>query len=100
MDSQGQRPAAGADRSTPRVLRYAVIACAQGWRVLTGRAQIGRFASRAEAMTVAVGLTKAAVEAGHETELLAQDEGGDPTLNPLFRTRALADDDTRGGAAR
>ncbi len=68
----------------PPRLRYAVIACGRDWRVLSGRAQIGRFATRAEALAVAIGLTKQALAEGRHIELLAQPEGPDPGLYPLF----------------
>jgi hypothetical protein len=76
-------PDAGA--APPLTLRYAVIAAGREWRVLSGRAQIGRFATRAEALVVAVGLTKQALQSGHQAELLAQQEGGDFSLQPMFR---------------
>lgn len=67
-------------------LRYAVIACGQEWRVLSGRAQIGHFETRAEALALAINLTKAALAEGHEAELLAQPGGPDIVLLPLFST--------------
>jgi hypothetical protein len=85
MDSLDVSPAGReAAPQTVKVLRYAVIVCGSEWRVLSGRSQIGRYASRAGAMAVAVNLTRQALEAGHAAELYAQDEGGDFLLHPLF----------------
>lgn len=68
----------------PSTLRYAVIACGEEWRVVSGRAQIGHFVTRAEALAVAINLTKEALAEGHEAELLAQPEGLDAEMRPLF----------------
>ena len=65
--------------------RYAVIARADGWRVLSGRAQIGRFQTRSEALAVALGLAKQIAAAGHGIELLAQDTADDFLLAPIYR---------------
>jgi hypothetical protein len=66
--------------------RYAVIAASSGWRVVSGRRQIGQFACRADALAVAVNLTKQALAEGHDAELLAQPMDGDFSLRPLFAT--------------
>ena len=76
--------AASHDRAAPLTLRYAVIACGQEWRVVSGRAQIGHFETRVEALAVAINLTKEALAEGHEAELLAQPEGPDAEMRPLF----------------
>jgi hypothetical protein len=65
--------------------RYAVIAQANEWRVLSGRAQIGRFQTRAEALAVALGLAKQIAAAGHGIELLAQDTASDFHLVSIYR---------------
>lgn len=76
-----------AETPEPKLLRYAVIYSGSVWRVLSARAQIGRYPSRAEAMAVAVKLTRQALEAGQMSELYAQDEAGDFALHPLFPPR-------------
>ena len=68
-----------------RLHRYAVITRANEWRVLSGRAQIGRFNTRAEALAVALGLAKQSAAAGHGIELLAQDSVGGFLLKPIYR---------------
>ena len=65
--------------------RYAVIARADEWRVLSGRAQIGHFQTRAEALAVALGLAKQIAAAGCGIELLAQDTASDFHLAPVYR---------------
>ena len=65
--------------------RYAVIAQADGWRVLSGRARIGRFQTRAEALAVALGLAKQIAAGGRGIELLAQDTASDFDLTSIYR---------------
>ena len=82
------------------LLRYAVIARADEWRVLSGRAQIGHFQTRAEAWAVAIGLAKQAAAAGCGVELLAQAEASDCRLDCLYRYDPAPTDDVHAGVAR
>ena len=52
---------------------YAVLQIGAEWRVVCERRHIGHFDNREEALTIAAGLVRQALEAGHEAELLALD---------------------------
>jgi len=52
---------------------YAVLQIESEWRIVCARRQIGHFSDRAEALSVAAGLVKAALQAGLNAELLVLD---------------------------
>jgi hypothetical protein len=52
---------------------YAVLQIGAEWRVVCERRHIGHFDNRQEALTIAAGLVRQALEAGHQAELLALD---------------------------
>ncbi len=52
---------------------YAVLQIGNEWRVVCERRHIGHFDNREDALTIAAGLVKQALEAGCETELLVLD---------------------------
>jgi hypothetical protein len=52
---------------------YAVLQIESEWRIVCARRHIGRFTSRNEALSVAAGLVKTALQAGLNAELLVLD---------------------------
>jgi hypothetical protein len=64
--------------------RFAVIACAGEWRVLTEQRQFGHFHRRASAWAVAVELAKDAAISGRTVSLYLQGEDSDFALNFVY----------------
>jgi len=52
---------------------YAVLQIESEWRIVCARRQIGRFDNRTDALKVAAGLVKQAIQAGLNAELLVLD---------------------------
>ena len=59
------------------VMRFAVILCDGGWKVVTERRKLGHFPSREDALAVGAGLALEAEQAGHQSELLLQGVAGE-----------------------
>lgn len=63
--------------------RYAVVWAGHEWRIVSNRRSIGHFRSSDTAMTIAESLAREAVEEGHDTELLMQEQFGQLFIVPL-----------------
>lgn len=70
-------------------MRYAVLAFAREWRVVSERKQIGHFATRAQAFELALRMAREARASGHDVELLYADLGSE--LNTLYIRHAEHD---------
>jgi hypothetical protein len=57
-------------------LRYAVIRISDEWKVISERRRMGHFQTQALALNAGARLAREAMAAGHEVDLLVQDDNG------------------------
>ena len=57
--------------------RYAILRAGSEWQIVCSRRRMGHFQSRELAVEAGARLARQAVEAGHEVELLVQEEAGE-----------------------